>query len=82
MTIAIKGICPLCKESYPLSQLTAHIAAERAEIRDYTIGIIQKRHPEWKQEDGACQRCWGFYKGLGRFVNFFRSTKLASVAKH
>lgn len=70
-----RGICPLCKESYPLSDLTAHIAVERAEVRDYTIMMIQKRHPQWREDDGACRRCWRIYKGLGRFVSFFHKPK-------
>ena len=71
----VRGICPLCKESYPLSEMTAHIAAERAEVRDYTMFVIKKRHPDWKEDDGACQRCWKLYRGLGRLVSLFRSKK-------
>ncbi len=72
MTTQIKGICPLCKESFPLSDLHDHMIAEQAEIRQYTVKMIQRRHPDWVEEDGACERCWKFYSGLGRFVNFFR----------
>lgn len=81
MTDRTNGTCPLCKESFPLSEIHAHISVEQAEIRQYTVKMIQSRHPEWVEEDGACKRCWRFYGGLGRFVHFFRKLMPTAEAK-
>lgn len=33
----------------------------------HIIAEIQKKHPEWKTEDGICQPCLDFYKkALGK----------------
>ena len=72
MTSKLNGICPLCRESFPLPELHAHVAAEQEAIRRYTIKMIRVRHPEWIEDDGACRRCWGLYAALGRMVNIFR----------
>lgn len=66
------GVCPLCRRSFRPDELKPHIAAERDDIRDYTIKFIQRRHPEWSAADGACSRCWSVYKGLARVMNIFK----------
>lgn len=62
------GICPLCFETFPRGELHDHIATERREIVEYTLKMVKAIHPKWREEDGACERCWEFYGELGRFV--------------
>ena len=63
------GVCPLCFETFPRGELHDHIAAERREIVDYTAKMVKAVHRKWREEDGACERCWDFYEELGRFVS-------------
>ena len=63
------GVCPLCFETFPRAELHDHIAAERREIVEYTAKMVRVVREKWQEEDGACERCWGFYEELGRFVS-------------
>lgn len=74
------GICPLCKESFPRGELHAHVVTEQREIVQYALKMIQAQHPEWAEGDGACQRCWEFYDGLGRLVSIYESSAPATRA--
>lgn len=56
--------CKLCGQQFPASVLQAHILAESNEARDYTINMISKQHPDWVASDGACPKCWEYYKQL------------------
>ena len=63
------GVCPLCFETFPRGELHNHIATERREIVEYTTKMVKAVHRKWREEDGACERCWDFYQELGRFVS-------------
>jgi hypothetical protein len=59
-----KIICSLCRHEIPASYLHVHREQESREIVDYTIGLIKARHPEWTENDPACQKCWEYYRNL------------------
>jgi hypothetical protein len=67
--VNVTGVCPLCFETFPRGELHNHIAAERREIVEYTAKMIKAVYRKWREEDGACERCWDFYEELGRFVS-------------
>src|SRR2546425_12209876 len=60
------GVCPLCFETFPRGELHDHIATERREIVEYTLKMIKAIHSQWREEDGACERCWEVYEEVGR----------------
>src|SRR5712664_3668481 len=63
------GVCPLCFETFPRGDLHNPIATERREIVKYTAKMVKAVHQKWREQDGACERCWDFYEELGRFVS-------------
>jgi hypothetical protein len=56
--------CRLCYLQFPAGQLRAHIEEETETARNYTIKMIRSRHPDWVASDGACPKCWDYYKQL------------------
>jgi hypothetical protein len=57
-------VCSLCQHQIPVEDLKKHRQEETREIIDYTVGLIQSRHPEWIQSDATCQKCWDYYRSL------------------
>ncbi len=51
--------CPICGHRIRSSFLTVHVTAEQ-----WTLKRIQQDHPEWREEDGVCTRCWDHYRNL------------------
>lgn len=35
---------------------------------EYVLGVIKKEHPEWVEENGACQKCVEHYKALDHAI--------------
>ena len=54
-------ICPLCSEAVADESLILHM-----EVDEWLLQLVLKDHPEWKQSDGACKRCWGVIDQLKR----------------
>ena len=66
-------ICPLCHESARVAEAPKVLTIDHIDIRACAIEMIKTLNPEWLEEDGICLRCWKFYVGLGRVVDFLRS---------
>ncbi len=49
------AICTLCEKQTD----TLHQVAEQ-----YLLDLIQTEHPEWVKQDGSCEACIAYYKGL------------------
>ena len=50
-------ICPICHKEI---QRDLTIFLEHGD--DHIVEAIQKRHPEWKADDGTCPKCLEHYK--------------------
>ncbi|HAV61468.1 MAG TPA: hypothetical protein DCY13_03785 [Verrucomicrobiales bacterium] len=61
---ALPTHCQLCGHDVPQEHVRQHRATETDEIVRYTINMIKARHPEWTENDPACQKCWDFYRQL------------------
>ena len=59
-----KTQCALCDQDIAATELRTHRERETREIVQFTINMIKARHPEWTQDDPACQRCWDYYQSL------------------
>ncbi len=46
-------ICPLCGESVDDASKVVH-----REIDEWLLQLVLQDHPDWKQSDGACGKCW------------------------
>ena len=46
-------ICPLCSEAVEDESLILHM-----EIDEWLLQLVLQDHPDWKQSDGACGKCW------------------------
>lgn len=44
-------------------------------MRNEIKAEIRKEHPDWIEQDGACQRCWESYRGVVRVVRFINKFK-------
>jgi len=44
-------------------------------MRNEIMAEIRKEHPDWVEQDGACQRCWESYRGVVRVVRFMNKFK-------
>ena len=66
-------VCPLCHEPALVAEIWERLMREQDDFRASTVEMIKTLNPEWVERDGLCQRCWRFYTGLGRVVNFLRS---------
>lgn len=56
--------CPLCEQDMPQSLLGKHIESEKKDIRSFVMNQIKKAHPKWVEKDGACPKCWEYYRDL------------------
>jgi hypothetical protein len=56
--------CKLCGHDVPPGHVHKPRANDLSEVVDYTIRMIKSRHPEWTENDPACQKCWDFYRQL------------------
>ena len=59
-----RGQCPMCEQELPVSLLGSHIESEQKDIRGYIMEQIKKAHPKWVEKDGACPKCWEYYRKL------------------
>ncbi len=57
-------LCSLCQRHVPTVQLHLHQKAEAKAAEEYTIEMIKSHHPEWAEQDPACQKCWEYYRQL------------------
>lgn len=78
-------VCSLCHETARVEKIPERFVLEHGELHASTVKMIKTLNPEWAEQDGVCQRCWRFYVGLGRVVNYLRSpdeagSESASVA--
>ena len=64
MELPNKARCPLCLEYFSEDVLQDHIREESDTLRDVTIDVIKSQHPDWVAENGACPKCWEYYKKL------------------
>ncbi len=51
--------CPICGHLINRWDLKEHTFAER-----WVLNRIQNEHPEWKEENGVCTKCWEYYRDL------------------
>jgi len=72
--VAVRA-CPLCGRIFPQWRLHKHINSEAWRVRKEIIIQIQEEHPDWVDQDGACQRCWESYRGVVRVVRFMKRFK-------
>ncbi len=56
--------CTLCGHQIAEENLSRHRKTEAKQIRDYTIGLIKRRHPEWNEAGDVCTKCWDLYREL------------------
>lgn len=68
------SVCPMCHETAPLAYLPEHLINEESDLRTSTLDMIKILRPDWTEENGLCERCWSFYVGLGRTVDFLRGS--------
>lgn len=54
----------MCDQDLPVSLLRSHIESEQKDIRGYIMEQIKKAHPKWVEKDGACPKCWEYYRKL------------------
>jgi CheY-like chemotaxis protein len=66
-------VCPLCHESVPVAKMPGRLVYEHDDLRASAVEMIKTLNPEWIKQDGLCHRCWRFYVGLGRVVDFLRT---------
>lgn len=58
-------VCPVCgkKLERELMSVTKH-------MEEHIVEAIKKKHPEWVDADGTCDRCYSYFKdqmsGRGR----------------
>ena len=45
--------CQLCRDSVPKEAMSFHKALDQA-----LLDVVLKDHPDWKEPDGMCKRCW------------------------
>ena len=73
--VAVRA-CPLCGRILPQWRLHKHIRSERWQMRNEIMIQIQEEHPDWVEQDAACQRCWESYRGVARVVRFMKNFTL------
>ncbi|NQU94653.1 MAG: hypothetical protein HQ549_00260 [Candidatus Omnitrophica bacterium] len=49
--------CPTCGKSLPRELLVIIPHTE-----EHIINEIKKKHPDWKEEDGICKKCYNYLK--------------------
>ncbi len=75
MSSLADSVCPLCEKGFPGERLHQHIDSEHARLRRNTIQVIQAYHPDWVEEDGACEPCWKSFRDAGRMLDVLRTAK-------
>jgi len=70
-----RQVCPLCHETARVAKIPSPPTPTQEDPRVATVEMIKSLKPDWAEQDGLCERCWRFYVGLGRVVNFLRSPK-------
>jgi CheY-like chemotaxis protein len=68
--------CPLCHESAPVAGIPGCFMHDHDDLRASSVEAIKTLNPAWTEDDGLCQRCWRFYVGLSRVVNFLRTPEM------
>jgi DNA-binding NarL/FixJ family response regulator len=68
-------VCPLCRESARIAEIPGRLMHQRGDLHASTVEMIKTLHPRWTEQHGLCWRCWRFYVGLGRYVNFLRAAE-------
>ena len=66
-------VCPLCHDSARVAEIPGRLMREHADLHASTVEMIKTLNAEWVEQDGLCQRCWRFYVGVERVLNFLRS---------
>jgi len=56
--------CSLCGELVPSSELARHRQRDAEELRNYTLQLIRRSHPDWVADDGSCKKCVEDYEQL------------------
>ena len=59
-----KSECSLCGEQVRSSELARHRQRDAEELRDYTLQLIRRSHPDWVADDGSCKKCVEDYEQL------------------
>lgn len=54
-----KKMCPICKKEQEENLINLCDAAYKSAME-----MIKKRHPDWVEQDGACQKCVAYYESL------------------
>lgn len=52
-------VCQICNRSIDEEIALTHVKSE-----EYLIELIRKDHPEWKKEEGTCDKCIDYYREL------------------
>jgi FixJ family two-component response regulator len=74
-------VCPLCRESAQVAAVPSHLIVDHIDLRMPAVRMIQTLNPTWSENEGLCYRCWEFYVGLGRAVNFISGPALSLDGK-
>jgi FixJ family two-component response regulator len=73
-------ICPLCHDSTRVAEVPKILTIDHIDVRACAVEMIKTLNGEWIEADGICRRCWKFYVGLGRVVDFLRSPDAPAAA--
>lgn len=49
-------LCPLCGEQVPAAETYDHKVGDNRAAVEYTLSVINDRHPQWTEIDPACRR--------------------------
>jgi CheY-like chemotaxis protein len=69
--VSCNRVCPLCRESARAAETPRALIVDNIDLHASAVEMIKRLNPEWSEQDGLCHRCWQFYVGLGRVVDFF-----------
>lgn len=50
--------CPVCQET-----MSRDLARFLSHADQHILDEVKKRHPDWVEADGLCQKCVDYYKG-------------------
>ncbi len=68
-------LCPLCERAFPQKQLAQAIKAEGRNARERIQQAILETHPDWRERDGACPKCWVSFRDIVRVQEFMNKFK-------
>jgi hypothetical protein len=68
-------VCPFCERILPHWRLHKHIRSEHWRMRSAIMDETRKEHPDWVDQDGACERRWEAYRGVVRVIRFMKKFK-------